>query len=210
MKTYPTNRTFPAIRTAAAAGLAAPILFGTVLTVLTIVETRFLRTLGWDPLRAPTLDWPSGVPLGPYGAIMTGAFIATGLLTVVFGLGLRRALRALPGGDWGGMLLAAAGIGLMGLASPTDPTLSHLPATLHGRIHDLAYIWLGLTLFPGMIQCGRAFQADPRWRDLARYTWITAGLALPAFGLKGVAVYLYLAAVMTWAEIIAWRLWRQG
>jgi hypothetical protein len=107
-------------------------------------------------------------------------------------------------------LIAAAGIGLLGLASPTDPTLSTLPATLHGRIHDLSYIWLGLALFPGMVLCGRAFRADPRWRGLARYTWITAGLALPAFGLKGVAVYLYLAVVMAWAEIIAWRLWKQA
>ena len=210
MNRHPANRPFPMIRTAAAAGLAAPVLFGTVLVALTIVENHFLRTLGWDPLRAPTLDWPSGLALGPYGAIMTTVFIATGLLTVVFGLGLRRALHALPGGVWGGNLLAVAGIGLVGLASPTDPTLSTLPATLHGHIHDLAYIWLGLTLFPGMIQCGRAFKADPRWRNLACYTWITAGLALPAFGVKGAAVYLYLAVVMTWAEIIAWRLWQQG
>ena len=190
--------------------MAAPVLFGGALVILTLVEYHFLRTLGWDPLTAPTLDWPSGLALGPYGGIMTAEFIANGLLTGLFGLGLRQALRVLPGGHWGGTLIAAAGLGLLGLASPTDPTLSTLPATLHGRIHDLSYIWLGLNLFPGMILCGRAFRAGSRWRDLAIATWVTAGLALPAFALKGAAVYMYLAAVMAWAEIIAWRLWKQS
>ncbi len=197
------------IRTGAAAGMAAPLLFGGALVILTLVENLFLRTLGWDPLAAPTLDWPSGLSLGPYGGFMTAVFITTGLLTGFFGLGLRQALLALPGGRWGGAFIAAAGIGLLGLASPTDPTLSTLPATLHGRIHDLSYVLLGLTLFPGMILCGRAFRAGSRWRDLATTTWVTAGLALPAFALKGIAVYLYLAAVMVWAEMVAWRLWKQ-
>jgi len=188
--------------------MAAPLLFGGALVILTLVENHFLRTLGWDPLAAPTLDWPSGLALGPYGGIMTAVFITTGLLTGLFGLGLRQVLLALPGGHWGGTLIAAAGIGLLGLASPTDPTLSTLPATLHGRIHDLSYIWLGLALFPGMILCGRAFRAGPRWRYLAITTWVTAGLALPAFALKGIAVYLYLAAVMVWSEMVAWRLWK--
>jgi hypothetical protein len=197
-------------RIAAAAGMAAPLLFGVTLLGLTLAENQFLRTLGWDALKAPTLDWPSGLALGPLGSLMTLAFLATGLLTGLFGLGLRWVLQALPGGRWGGTLITAAGFAMLGLASPADPTLSPLPATLPGRIHDLSYVLLGLALFPGMILCGRAFQARPVWRDLAAYTWITAGLALPAFALKGIAVYLYLAAVMAWGEVTAWRLWHQG
>ncbi len=192
----------------ASAGMAAPPLFGGTLLVLTLVEERFLRSLGWDPLHAPTLDWPSGLALGPQGWIMTLVFIATGLLIGLFGWGLRRALQALPGGRWAGSLIAAGGIAMVGLASPADPTLTTLQATLPGRIHDLSYILLGLTLFPGLFLCGRAFQSDPYWRGLPFYTWGTAGLALPAFALKGIAVYLYLAAVMAWGEIVAWRLWK--
>jgi len=73
-------------RVASAAGMAAPLLFGGALVVLTLVENHFLRSLGWDPLQAPTLDWPSGLALGPYGSLMTAVFITTGLLTGLFGL----------------------------------------------------------------------------------------------------------------------------
>ena len=52
------------IKLAARAGLIGPFLFGGVVTTLTILKYDFLRSLGWDPIYAPTFDWPSGLALG--------------------------------------------------------------------------------------------------------------------------------------------------
>ncbi len=58
------------IKLAARAGILGPLLFGGVVTTLTILKYDFLLSLGWDPLYAPTFDWPSGLSLGKYGWIM--------------------------------------------------------------------------------------------------------------------------------------------
>lgn len=51
----------------ALAGILGPILFAGVLIILSVVEYPFMRSLGWDPLAAPTLDWPTGWLWGPTG-----------------------------------------------------------------------------------------------------------------------------------------------
>jgi len=79
-------------RLAALAGMIGPLLFGSVLLVLTVVEYDFMRTLGWEPLSVATVVWPSGLALGPYGYVMTAAFLVNGLLVVVFALGLGQTL----------------------------------------------------------------------------------------------------------------------
>ena len=51
--------------------LIGPLLFALVVVTLTLLQYDFLRGLGWDPINAPTFDWPSGLALGPYGIVMT-------------------------------------------------------------------------------------------------------------------------------------------
>src|SRR5512146_1077087 len=48
-------------RIALISGLLGPVLFAGMVIVLTVVEYDFLRTLGWDSIRRPTVDWPSGL-----------------------------------------------------------------------------------------------------------------------------------------------------
>jgi hypothetical protein len=198
------------IKAGAAAGMVGPALFGGVLVGLTVLEYDFMRSLGWSPLAAPTFDWPSGLALGPYGAVMTATFVLAGLLMGVFGLGLRQALGRRPGGQAASGLMMLAGLAMLGLASPADPTLRSTPATLAGNLHDLSYVFLGLALFPAMLLMGRVFRRQPGWGDLALFTWLVAGLAIPSFALKGLAIYLFLAAVLVWCERVALRLWRSG
>src|ERR1043166_6350932 len=81
-------------KVAALAGTLGPALFGGVLVVLTLIEYDFMRSLGWEPLGVSNTDWPSGLALGPYGYVMTGAFLINGLFMELFAIGLLRALPA--------------------------------------------------------------------------------------------------------------------
>jgi hypothetical protein len=185
--------------------LLSPLVFATVLIALTVLQYDFLRRLGWHPIDAPTFDWPSGLALGPYGMWMTATFIISGLLLLTFAHRLRADLGAGAASRIGSSLLACSGLALAGLAFTTDPTIRSTPATWHGRLHDLSFVMLGLTLLPAMLFLGCAFHHDPRWRDLGLYTWITVALAVPAFILKGIAFYFFLGSVLLWNEIIAAR-----
>jgi hypothetical protein len=208
---YPQSESKPVrvpLKIAAAAGIIGPVLFGGVLVSLTVVEYRFIVSIGWSPLLAPTHDWPSGLALGPYGWMMTAAFILAGLLMACFGFGLRQAFSQNRAARRAAVLVVLAGGALIGLASPTDLTIRTTPATWHGRLHDLSYVALGLTLLPAMLAFGFAFRSELRWRGLANFTWLVAVLAIPAFVFKGLAIYIFLALILAWGELAAFRLWR--
>jgi len=196
------------IKLAARAGLIGPLLFGVVLTKLTILKYDFLLSLGWHPLNDPTFDWPSGLALGAHGWIMTLTFIISGLMMTLFASGLRLSLPRSRVTLISTFTLSLAGLALAGLAFPTDPTTlaDSTPATWHGRLHDLSFVLLGLTLMPAMILLGFAFRNAEHWRNLALYTWVTVALALPAFWLKGAAFYAFMLVVLVWSEVVAMRL----
>jgi len=191
---------------AALGGILGPIFFAGVVTTLTILQYDFMRELGWDPIREPTFDWPSGLSLGPYGLWMTLTFILSGLLMATFALALRTALDEGTAPRIGTLSLLLAGCALMGLAFTTDPTLRTTPATWHGRLHDLSFVLLGVFMLVSMLGLGRAFQKDMRWRGFGPYTFVTAALAIPSFALKGFAFYLFLGAILTWSVTIAIKL----
>lgn len=186
--------------------LLGPALFASVLAALTLVKYDFLRSLGWHPINDPTFDWPSGLALGSHGWIMTATFIISGLIMILFAVRLFADLKPDPTSRAGCALLAFAGLALAALAFTTDPTIRATPATWHGRLHDLSFVLLGLTLFPAMIVLGFAFRKNERWKNYALYTWLTLALAAPAFALKGAAFYVFLFAILLWNEIIAWKL----
>jgi hypothetical protein len=192
---------------AALGGIIGPLWFAGTVTVLTVSQYDFMRSLGWDPLNAPTLDWPSGLSLGPYGIWMTLTFISSGLLMSTFALILRTALEETPP-RIGTLGLLLAGCALAGLAFSTDPTLRTTPATWHGILHDLFFVLLGLSLLVSMLGLGRAFKGDSRWKGFGSYTYFTAACAIPSFALKGIAFYLFLGAILTWSVTIAIQLLR--
>jgi hypothetical protein len=196
------------LRLAIIAGITGPLLLGSVITLLTFLERDYMTSIGWT-LNAP-LDWPSGLSLGPYGWLMTLTFLVSGLLIILFASGLRLGLPASRLTLISTWLLTAAGYGMIGLISPTDKTLDKLlrgmPATWHGRLHDSSFVIIGLTLMPAMILLGFVFLKDVRWKNLAVYTWLTVALAIPTFWTKGFAFYFFLAAILTWCEVIAFRL----
>ena len=186
--------------------LLGPILFALVLITLTIVQYDFLRGLGWHPINDPTFDWPSGLALGPYGIVMTATFIISGFLIAILALRLKADLKPAATSQAGSVLLVLSGLALASLAFTTDPTIRSTPATWHGRLHDLSFVLLGLTLFPSMIVLGFAFQQNKSWKRFSLYTWLTVACAIPAFILKGAAFYVFLLAILFWIETLAWKL----
>ena len=186
--------------------LTGPVLFAGVLAALTLVKYEFLLSLGWHPIHDPTFDWPSGLALGEFGWIMTLTFILTGSIMTPFARRLYLDLEPTPASKLGATLTAFAGLFLAALAFTTDPTIRDYPATWHGRLHDLSFVLLGLTLFPAMVVLGFAFRADDRWKNFAFYTWGTLALAGPAFFIKGAAFYIFLLAILVWNELAAMRI----
>ena len=197
------------IKLAARAGMIGPALFGFILGALTLLRYDFLLSLGWHPLYAPTFDWPSGLALGDHGWVMTATFLLSGLMMTLFASGLRLSLPPSRLTFASTLALSLAGLALAGLAFTTDPTIRSTPATWHGRLHDLSFVVLGLTLMPAMLLLGFAFRADAHWRGLSGYTWLTVALAGPAFALKGAAFYVFLLAVLVWSEVTAVHLYRK-
>ena len=192
------------VQLAAWAGMVGPLILGSVIAVLTLIQRDFMASIGWR-LEAP-LDWPSGLALGPYGWIMTLTFLLCGILIVIFASGLRLSLPRIKLATISIWLLVLAGVGMIGLISPTDKTIRTTPRTWHGILHDSSFAVIGLTLMPAMILLGFVFRRDARWKDLAVYTWITVALAIPTFWMKGFAFYIFLFAILVWCEVIAFRL----
>jgi hypothetical protein len=192
-----------AMRAAIVAGTAGPLLFAGVVTALTILQRDFMASLDWNPLTAPTRDWPSGLALGPLGPVMTLTFILCGGLFVVFARGMRDAYRSARGAAAGSRLLALGGLAMALLAFPTDPTYRHLPLTWHGLLHDAAFAVLGAALSLSLAAFGFSFRTAGRGRAMTIFSWITAALIAPAFALKGLAFYAFLAAFLTWCVAAA-------
>ena len=189
------------IRLAALAGLIGPAVFAVIVTSLTFAEAGFMRSIGWNPF-GNVLDWPSGLALGPYGWLMTINFFLCGAMMAFFAYGLKLALQE----KFATTLLMLAGFAMMGLIFTTDPTIRSYPKTWHGILHDSFFAVLGIMLMAGMLLLGRVFQKHEYWKNLSIYTWATLILVVPTFWLKGIAFYIFLAAILIWSEVVAFRL----
>jgi uncharacterized protein DUF998 len=189
------------IKLAALAGILGPAIFAAVVTGLTFAEADFMRSIGWDPF-GNVLDWPSGLAMGPYGWLMTINFFLSGAMMAFFAYGLKLALQE----KFATTLLMLAGFAMMGLIFTTDPTIRSYPKTWHGILHDSFFAVLGVMLMIGMLLLGRVFQKHEHWKNLSIYTWGTLALVVPTFWLKGMAFYVFLAAILIWSEVVAFRL----
>lgn len=186
------------------AGILGPLWLGATILILSIVQYDFMRSLGWHPLQAPTLDWPSGLALGPYGFFMTTAFLGCGGLLMFFGWGLANHTKL--AGSRTALLLMLAGLALALLSFPTDPTLAAGPRTLPGLIHDTAFILLGVTLFPALVLLAMQWSRSMVWKRYGLYTWATLLCVVPAFMFKGAAFYVFLVGIMLWFIMVSLRL----
>jgi uncharacterized membrane protein YidH (DUF202 family) len=192
---------------AAVAGTIGPVLFGSVLLTLSVLEFDFMLGIGWRPVVNPAGAWPSGLALGPYGLVQIANFVVSGLLLAFFALGLHLETRDGHSSPLGPAFLFAAGTAMALMGFETDPIRRIGPRSLHGIIHDAAYVIFVLAFLAALFSLWRRFEADPRWRGHARYTFATMILAVLLLLLPGVAYYLFIVTLLAWIEVTAIRLW---
>jgi uncharacterized membrane protein YidH (DUF202 family) len=186
--------------------MVGPALFAVTLLALSLLQYDFMLGIGWQPIGDPAGAWPSGLALGPYGWAQTLTFVLSGILLAIFAAGLH-----LGGGrgSWTGpSLLFAAGAALALMGFETDPIRRTGPRTVHGLIHDLAFVLFVLALLPAFYFLWRRFREDPAWRGHARYTLASGMIATLLLLLPGVAYYLFIVVVLVWISITGVKLWR--
>jgi uncharacterized membrane protein YidH (DUF202 family) len=193
---------------AALAGIIGPVLFGGFLLALSVLEHDFMLGIGWRPVADPAGAWPSGLALGPYGPAQVANFVASGLLLAFFALGLHLGATNGRGSPFGSALLFVAGTAMALMGFETDPIRRIGPRSLHGLIHDAAYVIFVLAFLAALFSLWRRFEADPRWRGHARYTIATGIIAVLLLLLPSVAYYLFIVTLLAWIEVSAIRLWR--
>ena len=148
---------------------------GPLFTAAWIVEGA--TRANYDPMRHPI----SSLSIGEFGWTQSANFLITGLLTLAFAFGLRRALDFHAGSQWGPRLIGIIAIGLIGAGIfVTDPLNGYPPRTpdmplqisLPGRLHRLfsALVFLGLP-----IACFVFARLFNRWgeRSWAIYSVVT-------------------------------------
>ena len=173
-----------------------------------MLEYDFMLGFGWHPVTNPAGAWPSGLALGPYGLAPVANFVLSGLLLAFFSLGLHLEARIGHGPPLGPAFLFAAGTAMTLMGFETDPIRRIGPRSLHGLIHDAAYVIFVLAFLAALFSLWRRFEADPRWRGHARYTLATGIIAVLLLLLPGVAYYLFIVALLAWIEATGIRLWR--
>ena len=195
-------------RRAAICGIIGPAVFAGGLVALTLTQYGFMIGIGWQPLTDPAGAWPSGLALGPYGAFQDASFVISGVLLIVFAIGLHRGM--VRGSMSGPVLLGISGAAMTLLAFETDPMDRTGPRSLHGLIHDASFVVFTAALLLALIFLQRRMAREPNWRGHARYTLATTLVAAACLFVGGLAYYLFLAAVLAWLETTALRLLRSS
>jgi len=166
--------------------LACGVIGGPLFVATFLVEGA--TRAGYDPLRHPV----SSLALGYSGWTQDANFIVTGLLTLAFAAGLRRALRPPEGSTWGPLLVGVWAVGLLGAGIfVTDPVSGYPPGTpdravqysWHGALHDLFSLLAFVALAAACFVFGRWFTGRGE-RGWAIYSAVSGVVFAVAFVLS--------------------------
>ena len=156
----------------------------------------------------------SDYAVGPFGWIMTTAFLSLSLGCLTLAIGLFQDGPKSWLGRIGASLLLVAFAGLIVTALfPTD--LETAPTTRTGNIHTMSFLVNVLSIFISTLCLALSYGTSPAWRAHRTPALIFAGLLAIAFvaqfvtlhpgGLYGIANRLFVAVLMAW--LIANSLW---
>ena len=183
---------------------------GTVWFVLAIAALHVLSP-EIDPVHRPTSEYARG----PFGYLMTSAFVSLSIATWALTVGLYRNLPSAGVHRAGLSFLAIWCVGLLVAATfPID--FDDAPQTLAGRIHATngPIIFLSLTTATNLVSQG--FRRDLRWQPIYRFASVLALLMIPEFaagGLTratgtgaGIAQRVFIVTFATWFLVVATQL----
>ena len=173
------------------AGIVGPILF----TATFLAQEAFRRS-EYDPLAEPV----SALAAGPHGWIQSVNFVVFGMLTIAFAVGLHRGLRPTRVGIAGPALLFLSGIGLL-LAAIFPLREDAAGVTYDPGGHVVAGFTFFLSSAVALIVLSRRLARDPRWRNLAAYTFVAGIVALGGFLAGGALVMPDGAPLHDWAGL---------
>jgi hypothetical protein len=180
----------------------------------------------YNPLRHPI----SSLSIGDTGWMQVANFIITGILLLVFAIGLRRVFQSSMGMVWGHLLIGLVAIGLIGAGIfTTDPVYGYPQNTplilaqhsVHGHLHDTFSILVFLCLPAACFVLRRRFVATGE-RGWATYsavtgiamfmTFVFAGMGFKQFlgfvDFAGVFQRLSITIGWTWMTLLALHLLR--
>lgn len=203
------------VRLGPAAGIAAGPLFLGLVLLNTWWSRDFLHSIGWRLFGGESLPYPSCLALGPHGWMQVVAFAVTGLLVVIFAIGLRRAIPRRPSAIVATTLLVLFGTAIATSSARVDWTSVHGgdPSTPNGWIHGISFVVALPSILLATCVLGLALRGDRRWRPFAVASPLV-GVALVLSlvgGPHGQATFLvFLAILFGWIAALALRLRRVG
>jgi hypothetical protein len=170
--------------------LLCGVIGGPLFVIAFLIEGAFRAD--YDPLRHPV----SSLALGPYGWTQIANFVTTGLLMLLFAIGLRRHLHAAGRpSTWGPLLVGTYAIGLIGAGVfVTDPVSGYPPGTpaqgvhtWHGMLHDFPFsLFAFASLAAACFVFTRRFTSWGK-RGWAIYSALTGTLVVIGYFLSGQA-----------------------
>jgi hypothetical protein len=181
------------------------------------IGVSLLQALTRDGFELARHQW-SLLSNGDLGWIQITNFVVTGLMTVAFAVGLRRAMGRGRGGTWAPRLIGTYGVSLIAAGVfRADPALGFPPGTpldathvsWHGMLHlTAAGIGFGC-LIAACLVVARRFAAEGR-AGWAAYSRVTGALFLAAFvgvaagaGSAGTNLAFVAAVVLAWTWVTA-------
>ena len=191
-------------------GIIAPVSYTVVAIVLGLLWSGYSHV-------TQAISELGGVG-APNAVIMnTAGFALTGILIIVFALGLYYGLDKGSGSKIGPALVAVYGLGMFGIAFfPWDNVnLASFTSTMHSLIGWPQ--WIGLTL--GLLVLAHTFKNDLQWNNYWIYT-LSTGLLTAVFiviyafigveGYMGVLQRIVVGAQLLWIEMVAIKLFRSS
>jgi hypothetical protein len=200
--------------------LAYGVIAGPIYVLVSLAQA--LTRDGFEFNRHP---W-SALANGAFGWIHVTNLVGTGLMTLAFAVGLRRALRPGRAAIWGPRLVGAYGASLVAAgAFRADPAMGFPPGTpdgaavvsWHGTLHFI-FGAIGFTcLIAACLVIARRFAAErrSRWVAFSRFTGVlvlVGFVALAAGGGSAWSLLAFTAAVVlaaVWLSAVATHLYRR-
>lgn len=191
-------------------------ILGTGATVAIVYFVVVLAALHYlRPDYVPARHMISDYAVGPFGWLMTSAFVALSICCVMLMLGLAGAgPRTIPA-RLGVALFGVAFCGLIVTAIyPTDIPGSR--ETSSGEIHNTTFLINVGSLLAATLLLTTSFARDPAWRPVRRPATILACLVIGAFTLQflslrpgapyGIANRIFVMTLVSWLVLVAIRL----